>query len=159
VRAAAQAAWPSSREIAAAAARRPCARRPSRRTSKLLASPTRTAARQPYSADYVAEYCATLLHRLRATTAWVKSLIGELKERGGSEIERSFVTHRTGVDLRGIDLAGLERPQVRRELPGRAALYERKAVLVRPDGMVAWRGDTLPEDIQALLDTVRGARM
>jgi hypothetical protein len=30
-------------------------------------------------------------------------------------------------------------------------------VLVRPDGHVAWRGDSLPADVGALLDTVRGA--
>ena len=36
-------------------------------------------------------------------------------------------------------------------------LYERRLVLVRPDGQVAWRGDALPEDALALIDTVRGA--
>ena len=38
-----------------------------------------------------------------------------------------------------------------------AALYERKLVLVRPDGHVAWRGDTEPKDARAVIDTVRGA--
>lgn len=37
-----------------------------------------------------------------------------------------------------------------------AALYERKLVLVRPDGHVAWRGDALPADPAGLLDRVRG---
>ncbi|KAI0973532.1 FAD binding domain-containing protein [Xylaria arbuscula] len=37
------------------------------------------------------------------------------------------------------------------------ALYQRQLVLVRPDGMVAWRGDSPPDDIKALLDQVRGA--
>jgi hypothetical protein len=41
--------------------------------------------------------------------------------------------------------------------PGAAALYERKLVLVRPDGHVAWRGDRLPADPLALIDRVRGA--
>ena len=41
--------------------------------------------------------------------------------------------------------------------PEIAALYERKLVLVRPDGMVAWRGDALPDDFAALIDRVRGA--
>ncbi|WP_420081448.1 FAD-dependent monooxygenase [Streptomyces sp. JL4002] len=35
-------------------------------------------------------------------------------------------------------------------------LYERSFVLVRPDGHVAWRGDSLPEDPAELVDTVRG---
>lgn len=37
-----------------------------------------------------------------------------------------------------------------------ARLYERRLVLVRPDGHVAWRGESLPEDIATLLDRVRG---
>jgi hypothetical protein len=38
-----------------------------------------------------------------------------------------------------------------------ARLYERRLVLVRPDGQVAWRADTLPADCAALIDRVRGA--
>ena len=43
------------------------------------------------------------------------------------------------------------------EEPAAAALYERKLVLVRPDGHVAWRGDRVPADPLALVDRVRGA--
>jgi len=38
-----------------------------------------------------------------------------------------------------------------------AAVYQRKLVLVRPDGHVAWRGDRAPEDALAAIDRVRGA--
>jgi 2-polyprenyl-6-methoxyphenol hydroxylase-like FAD-dependent oxidoreductase len=38
-----------------------------------------------------------------------------------------------------------------------ARLYERRLVLVRPDGQVAWRADALPDDCAALIDRVRGA--
>jgi 2-polyprenyl-6-methoxyphenol hydroxylase-like FAD-dependent oxidoreductase len=38
-----------------------------------------------------------------------------------------------------------------------AKLYERRLVLVRPDGQVAWRADALPDDCAALIDRVRGA--
>ena len=38
-----------------------------------------------------------------------------------------------------------------------AALYERRLVLVRPDGHVAWRTDEAPADALALIDKVRGA--
>jgi 2-polyprenyl-6-methoxyphenol hydroxylase-like FAD-dependent oxidoreductase len=40
--------------------------------------------------------------------------------------------------------------------PAIARLYERKLVLVRPDGMVAWRADTLPDDLPLLIATVTG---
>jgi hypothetical protein len=39
-----------------------------------------------------------------------------------------------------------------------AALYERRLVLVRPDGHVAWRGDEVPTNATQVIDTVRGAR-
>jgi hypothetical protein len=41
--------------------------------------------------------------------------------------------------------------------PHIAALYERRFVLVRPDGHVAWRGDRMPEDALCVIDVVRGA--
>ncbi len=40
--------------------------------------------------------------------------------------------------------------------PEIAQLYERKLVLVRPDGHCAWRSDTLPQDALAVIDKVRG---
>jgi hypothetical protein len=40
--------------------------------------------------------------------------------------------------------------------PGVLAAYERRLVLVRPDGHVAWRADEAPADAGALLDVVRG---
>ncbi|GAA1767752.1 FAD-dependent monooxygenase [Luedemannella helvata] len=39
-----------------------------------------------------------------------------------------------------------------------AARYERRYVLVRPDGHVAWRGDTAPERPDEVVDVIRGAR-
>ncbi|MCU0761156.1 MAG: FAD-dependent oxidoreductase [Steroidobacteraceae bacterium] len=41
--------------------------------------------------------------------------------------------------------------------PAIARLYEARLVLVRPDGHVAWRGASVPQDAAALLDLVRGA--
>jgi hypothetical protein len=38
-----------------------------------------------------------------------------------------------------------------------AAAYERKLILVRPDGHVAWRGDSTPADAARIIDVVRGA--
>src|SRR5262249_12709953 len=41
--------------------------------------------------------------------------------------------------------------------PAIASLYQRRLVLVRPDGHVAWRGDTCPADPLAILARARGA--
>ena len=38
-----------------------------------------------------------------------------------------------------------------------ARLYERRLVLVRPDGHVTWRADALPVSAIDLIDRVRGA--
>ena len=40
--------------------------------------------------------------------------------------------------------------------PSVLAAYERRLVLVRPDGHVAWRADEAPADAGALFDVVRG---
>jgi len=37
------------------------------------------------------------------------------------------------------------------------AAYERRMILVRPDGHVGWRGDVVPDDAVDLIDRVRGA--
>jgi 2-polyprenyl-6-methoxyphenol hydroxylase-like FAD-dependent oxidoreductase len=53
---------------------------------------------------------------------------------------------RRGVPLRSVTI----------EEPEAADIYERKLVLVRPDGHVAWRGDKPPADALAMIDRVRG---
>jgi hypothetical protein len=41
--------------------------------------------------------------------------------------------------------------------PEVADVYQRRLVLVRPDGHVAWRGDEMPSDAAGVIDQVRGA--
>ncbi|MNC96584.1 hypothetical protein D3C83_139960 [compost metagenome] len=48
-----------------------------------------------------------------------------------------------------LDIIHLDHPAV-------LATYERRLVLVRPDGHVAWRGERLDVDARAIVDQVRG---
>ncbi len=59
-------------------------------------------------------------------------------------IERTAARH--GVPLTGVAIAD----------PNVLAAYERRLVLVRPDGHVAWRADAEPADALALIDVIRG---
>jgi hypothetical protein len=56
---------------------------------------------------------------------------------------------KSGVPL---DIVSISDPEI-------AQLYERRLVLVRPDGHVAWRSDSLPVDASAIVDVVRGAAL
>jgi 2-polyprenyl-6-methoxyphenol hydroxylase-like FAD-dependent oxidoreductase len=49
-----------------------------------------------------------------------------------------------------FEVAAIDEPAVR-------SAYEKKLVLVRPDGHVAWRGDALPADADAVVARVTGA--
>ena len=59
---------------------------------------------------------------------------------------------KTAADDRGVPFSviDLDNDEVVR-------LFERKLVLVRPDGHVAWRGNALPSDCGSLIDQLRGA--
>jgi 2-polyprenyl-6-methoxyphenol hydroxylase-like FAD-dependent oxidoreductase len=63
----------------------------------------------------------------------------------------------TGIEqaarARGVPLTCIELDE-----PDVSTAYERRLVLVRPDGHVAWRADSEPADAGALIDTVRGQR-
>jgi 2-polyprenyl-6-methoxyphenol hydroxylase-like FAD-dependent oxidoreductase len=86
---------------------------------------------------------------------------------GGSTLDfygRGFVLAQFGADAAGgaeITAAAASRGvplrTVKIEEPEAAEFYERKFVLVRPDGHVAWRGDRPPADALAVIDQVRGA--
>jgi hypothetical protein len=77
---------------------------------------------------------------------------------------RGFVLLRLGVDA--PDGSRLEAAAAQRRVPLKTVtvtdreaiqLYEKRLVLVRPDGHVAWRGDTIPLDAATVIDRVRGA--
>ena len=121
-------------------------------------------------ADTVRDYAPTARPGHRAPHAW---LDGGPPPSAGLRPERG----RSTLDLFGDGFAllsfgaadGAIEPLVRaaRERrvpltvtaiddPEIARLYERRLVLVRPDGHVAWRSDAAPADPAAIIDRVRG---
>ena len=113
----------------------------------------------PAPADEARTYVPTARPGHRAPHAWLADGRSTLDLFG-----RGFTLLGFGADAaaagplidaggaRGVPLAfvPLDEPQI-------AALYERKFVLVRPDGHVAWRDDRMPADPIRLIDVVRGA--
>jgi hypothetical protein len=94
----------------------------------------------------------------RAPHAWLGENISTLDLFGDGFVLLRFA--------RDIDASSLVAAAAARHVPLKvvdinsrdiAALYERKLVLVRPDGHVAWRADVCPDDPFALIDRVRGA--
>ena len=59
----------------------------------------------PYSDDFIAAYRSAQETRMHRRRAWVKETLDALRKRGGKELERGFVTHRTMADLRFMDPA------------------------------------------------------
>jgi len=107
----------------------------------------------------ISEYRPTTRPGARAPHAWLSDGRSTLDLFG-----RGFVLLRLG-DGAG-DSSALESAFARRGVPltvialanpNIATLYERKFVLVRPDGHVAWRSDTMPDDALTIVDRVRGA--
>jgi 2-polyprenyl-6-methoxyphenol hydroxylase-like FAD-dependent oxidoreductase len=103
------------------------------------------------------KFVATARSGTRAPHAWLDSerstldLFGSgfvLLRFGGAPDAQAMVdaAGRVGMPFRVVDIPD---PQI-------AALYERKLVLVRPDGHVAWRGDVLPTNPAWVIDRVRG---
>jgi len=95
----------------------------------------------------------------RAPHAWLGENCSALDLYG-----RGFVLLRFGADA--PDGSRLETAAAQRCVPLKTLtvtdreaiqLYEKRLVLVRPDGHVAWRGDTPPPDGATVIDRVRGA--
>jgi len=96
----------------------------------------------------------------RAPHAWIREKRSTLDFFGSGR----FVLLRLGADppsaetiaaaaaARGVPFASIDLAD-----EAVARLYERRLVLVRPDGHVAWRSDKAPVDATALIDRVRGA--
>jgi 2-polyprenyl-6-methoxyphenol hydroxylase-like FAD-dependent oxidoreductase len=110
-------------------------------------------------ADEVSNYVQTGRPGHRAPHAWLKDGRSTLDLFGRGFVLLHFIARgRVGQDfataarardfpLQIVDLCG---EAVIREL------YGADFVLVRPDGHVAWRGDTQPENVGRIIDVVRG---
>jgi 2-polyprenyl-6-methoxyphenol hydroxylase-like FAD-dependent oxidoreductase len=108
--------------------------------------------------DEVTDYVQTARPGHRAPHAYLADGRSTLDLFG-----RGFVLLRLGADppdtaplvnaarAAGVPLAVHAIPD-----PAIAALYERRLVLVRPDGMVAWRGDCAPVDAPRVIATATG---
>ena len=106
----------------------------------------------------ISEYHPTTYPGSRAPHAWLAP--------GRSTIDAfgpGFTLMRLGGDAPDPDAIGQAFAARRVPLailsiadPAIGALYERRLVLVRPDGHVAWRSDALPADPRALVERVRG---
>ena len=113
----------------------------------------------PPPRDSVTEYVPTARPGSRAPHAWLSDgrsthdLFGigfVLLTFGAAEEESGGLV--AAARDRGVPLlvAAIDDPEI-------ARLYERKLVLVRPDGHVAWRDDAAPADAGAVIDRARGA--
>jgi len=85
----------------------------------------------PFDRDWVARFRAAQLARVHRITARVEETLAELKARGGHEVERPFITHRTMADPRHFDTT-LE-PNGRK--PNWCYLGEPETVNVGPVGL------------------------
>jgi hypothetical protein len=106
-----------------------------------------------------ASYVQTARPGARAPHAWLPDGRSTLDLFG-----RGFVLLRLGRDAassenieRAAAQAGVPLEVIALDLPEVSDLYQRRLVLVRPDGHVAWRADEPPADARAVIDIVRGA--
>jgi dienelactone hydrolase len=87
--------------------------------------------RPPYSREFLGRFRAAQLARVRRRTAWVKAELERLRRRGGKELERGFITHRTMAEPRFLD--GAIDPNDRRV--GTCFLGEPETVNTGPVGL------------------------
>jgi 2-polyprenyl-6-methoxyphenol hydroxylase-like FAD-dependent oxidoreductase len=107
----------------------------------------------------VMTYTQTARPGARAPHVWLKDGRSTLDLFG-----RGFVLMRIGAVAQATDAllaaasrAGVPMAAVTLDEPEVARAYDRRLVLVRPDGHVAWRDDAPPAEPSRLIDCIRGA--
>ena len=88
----------------------------------------------PFSADFIQEFRARQVARNRKITAFCQDKLAELARRGGAEVERAFVVHRTMCDVRWLD-PSID-PNGRR--PGWCYMGDPRTVNVGPVGLARY---------------------
>ncbi|HEY3916461.1 MAG TPA: FAD-dependent oxidoreductase [Stellaceae bacterium] len=112
----------------------------------------------------VMNYDQTARPGARAPHVWLKAKPGENPRSTLDLFGKGFVLLRLGKNPPAADtlIAAAEQRHVPLSVVALdedavASAYERKLVLVRPDGHVAWRDDRPPQDSLRLIDRIRGA--
>ena len=94
---------------------------------------------------------------VRAPHVWLKDGRSTLDLFGKSFVLLNFSGANTNTMTNAARQAGLPFETVNLDELKVREIYQRDLLLVRPDGHVAWRGDTLPENAAEIIETVRGA--
>ena len=112
----------------------------------------------PPSQDH-ATYTPTTWPGARAPHVWLKDGRStlDLFGRGFALLVLSPKITDASVFTLAAKRAGLPLEVVTLDEPRVREVYERTLVLVRPDGHVAWRGDSAPADAADIIEQVRGA--
>lgn len=113
----------------------------------------------PRPADEVSSYTQTARPGSRAPHVWLAPGRSTLDLFGREFVLLRFGTSPPAVDAVVSAAAAVHLPLTVVDIEHAEAerLYERRLVLVRPDGQVAWRADLAPQDAAHLIDVVRGA--
>jgi 2-polyprenyl-6-methoxyphenol hydroxylase-like FAD-dependent oxidoreductase len=113
----------------------------------------------PAPAESVSQYAPTARPGSRAPHAWLKDGRSMLDLFGDSFVLLDFSSAAADASpvVAAAHLRGVPLKLVAIDDPAIAEAYERRLVLVRPDGHVCWRDDAPPQDPVRLIDRVRGA--
>jgi 2-polyprenyl-6-methoxyphenol hydroxylase-like FAD-dependent oxidoreductase len=109
---------------------------------------------EPESGDVIADNADPMTYRpstrpgCRAPHAWLADGRSTLDLFGRGFVLLAF-DQPGGFEEAPFKTIPIDDPAVR-------MLYEKRFILVRPDGHVAWRGDSIPNDPGAIIDTVTG---
>jgi 2-polyprenyl-6-methoxyphenol hydroxylase-like FAD-dependent oxidoreductase len=111
----------------------------------------------PETRDDILEYVQTARPGHRAPHAWLPGGLSTLDLFGKGFVLLAFAPSASTASWRSVARQrGVPLEVVNIDDPHIAALYEKAFVLVRPDGMVAWRSDSIPDDVDSVLATVTG---